>query len=208
MAVLSKKDTTSPRIDGFRYYLAVLFALLFIGCSSAKTSVKPSGSAVTVPMMVMPVRGIEPKDLTDNFAAPRDNGARKHEGLDIMAPMGREILACKAGLIQSRKWNDLGGNSIWLKGDDGWMYYYAHLSRYREEVTEGTHVLAGEVIGYVGNTGDAQGKSPHLHFEIHQERRSPAVDPFSILRQDGILVMPMPIDSVLTMPAKATKKRR
>lgn len=142
----------------------------------------------------MPVRGIMPIDLTSNFGVARDGGKRTHEGLDIMAPEGRELLACVSGRIESKRWNDLGGNTIWLAGDDGYTYCYAHLSRYAEPLQEGQRVSGGDIIGYVGSTGNA--KSPHLHFEIHHSRRSPAIDPYPILRADGVLVMPMPLDQV------------
>jgi len=156
--------------------------------------------------MVMPVRGIQPQDLANNFGADRDNGSRKHEGLDIMAPMNREVIACRSGIIDAKKWNNLGGNTIWLRGDDNYYYYFAHLAKYRDGIEEGRRVMAGEVIGYVGSTGNAT--TPHLHFEIHTDKKSPAINPFSILRQDGILVMALAVDTVTKLPGKAAKKQR
>jgi murein DD-endopeptidase MepM/ murein hydrolase activator NlpD len=146
----------------------------------------------------MPVRGVQPYELTQNYGAPRGGGERKHEGLDIMAPMGREVLACVGGTITSRKWNALGGNTIWLNGEDGRVYYFAHLSRYAN-AEEGQSVAAGEVIGYVGQTGDAT--TPHLHFEIHDSRSGPSYDPFPILTQDGIFV-----ESLHEIPLPKNKK--
>ena len=158
-----------------------------------------------IPRFVMPVRGIQPSELTPNFGAPRDGGARKHEGLDIMAPKGREVLACIAGVVVSKRWNALGGNSIWLHGDDGRFYYFAHLSDYRDGLNEGDRVHAADVIGFVGNTGDAAGKATHLHFEIHDTRNGPAFDPYPILREDGILVMALSVSDPLAYPRKTKK---
>lgn len=157
----------------------------------------------------MPVRGIMPHQLQSNFGVARDGGARSHEGLDIMAPEGREVLAITSGKIDTKKWNNLGGNTIWLAGDDGMIYYYAHLQSYRDGLNEGMRVRAGEVIGYVGKTGNAS--TPHLHFEVHQTKKSPAIDPFNVLAVDNILVLPMPMDSlrnqIVTTP-KPTKRKK
>ena len=167
----------------------LVLVLALSACSSSRSLHR--SSAILGSTIVMPVRGILPWELTPNFGVARDGGARPHDGLDIMAPEGREALACVSGVMQIMRWNALGGNAIWLKGDDGMSYYYGHLSAYREGMSEGTHVMAAEVIGYVGSTGDAQGKAPHLHFEVHTEKGSPAIDPYPVLHQDGVLVMPM-----------------
>jgi murein DD-endopeptidase MepM/ murein hydrolase activator NlpD len=175
------------------FSLHVTLCIAMVGMASCQSSrvVRERGQSAMA-HLVMPVRGIMPKDLTPNFGNPRDNGARRHEGLDIMAPMDREILAPTGGRIIQRRWNALGGNSIWLEGDDGRFYYFAHLSKYAS-FSEGDRVRVADIIGYVGNTGDAQGKSPHLHFEIHDTRTGPAIDPYPILRQDGVLVMPLQV---------------
>ncbi len=92
----------------------------------------------------------------------------------MFAPAGAPILAPETGSIEFY-WNDVGGNSFRLYGDSGAFYYGTHLSGY-----EGTNrtVLAGEVIGYVGTTGNAAGTPPHLHFQIHPDGRStPAINP-------------------------------
>lgn len=154
----------------------------------------------------MPVRGIFPNTLDSNFGAPRGGGTRSHDGLDIMAPEGREILACVNGTVESMRWNELGGNTIWLRGDDGLLYYFAHLSRYNEALRQGSKVLAGDLLGYVGSTGNAT--TPHLHFEIHQSKSSPGLDPYGILRRDGVLVMPMPLDSIAKATKPTSTKRR
>ncbi|SRR5579883_370273 len=169
---------------------ALTIALALASCGSSRNVYRDNLELVR---FVMPVRGVQPSDLKPNFGDARDGGARRHDGLDIMAPMGREILAPCPGKIIAKKWNDRGGNSIWMQGNDGRFYYFAHLSRYADGLKEGEQVRAANVIGYVGNTGDAQGKSPHLHFEIHNARNGPPLNPYPILRQDGILVMALPV---------------
>jgi peptidoglycan LD-endopeptidase LytH len=100
---------------------------MLLGLASCGSGSTVRGSDLTLATLVMPVRGILPHQLQSNFGVARDGGARSHEGLDIMAPEGREVLAITSGKIDSKKWNNLGGNTIWLAGDDGMIYYYAHL---------------------------------------------------------------------------------
>ena len=89
-------------------------------------------------------------------------GWRTHKGTDINAPMGTPLVAMESGVVIQADWHYLGGNGIYVKGDiTGDVYYYAHLSAYAEGITVGTPVAAGRVIGYVGDTGNAD--IPHLH---------------------------------------------
>src|SRR5687768_4559819 len=98
-----------------RAILLVLIAIVVNGCGSSSSTRKNSSVLAT---LVMPVRGVMPHQLQPNFGANRDGGARLHEGLDIMAPEGREVLAITSGKIDTKKWNNLGGNTLWLAGDD------------------------------------------------------------------------------------------
>jgi murein DD-endopeptidase MepM/ murein hydrolase activator NlpD len=90
-----------------------------------------------------------------------------HHGDDIFAPLGAPVLAVGHGTVFSVGWNDIGGWRLWLRDDRGWEYYYAHLSAYSPLAQNGAIVNAGDVLGFVGNTGDAQGTPYHLHFEVH-----------------------------------------
>jgi murein DD-endopeptidase MepM/ murein hydrolase activator NlpD len=113
---------------------------------------------------VFPVFG--PSSFTDTFGAPRaDTGW--HHGDDIFAPLGAPVLAVARGTLFSVGWNDIGGNRLWLRDEQGNQFYYAHLSAFSPLAVNGRHVNAGDVVGFVGNTGDAQGTPYHLHFEIH-----------------------------------------
>jgi murein DD-endopeptidase MepM/ murein hydrolase activator NlpD len=114
-----------------------------------------------------------PYAYTDTWGAPRPGG-RTHKGVDIMAPYGDKELAYTSGSIWLEKYEPAGGNDLWLQGDDGNIYFYAHISRYA--VPTGTRVSAGQVVAYVGDTGDARG-TPHLHFEVHPGGGAP-VDPY------------------------------
>ncbi len=130
------------------------------------------------PGAVFPVRG--PVDYTDTFGAYRaDMPNHKHEGNDIFAKMGTPIVAVLAGTIQYSTYG-IGGNNARLTDARGDYFYYAHMSRFAAGLKSGDHVARGQVIGYVGETGDAAGTSPHLHFEIHPGG-GPAVDPFPYL---------------------------
>ena len=115
---------------------------------------------------VFPVYG--PADFGDSFGAFRgDVAGNWHHGDDIFAPLGAPILACADGMVFSVGWNDVGGNRLWLRDQEGNEFYYAHLSAFTPLAKNGKLVKAGEVLGFVGNTGDAQGTPPHLHFEVH-----------------------------------------
>src|SRR6185295_17010903 len=115
---------------------------------------------------VFPVYG--PSSSGDTFGAFRgDVPGNWHHGDDIFAPLGAPILACADGTVFSVGWNDVGGNRLWLRDGQGNEFYYAHLSAYSPAARNGNHVKAGEVVGFVGNTGDAEGTPYHLHFEVH-----------------------------------------
>jgi murein DD-endopeptidase MepM/ murein hydrolase activator NlpD len=134
---------------------------------------------------VFPVYG--PVSFTDTFGAFRgDVPGNWHHGDDIFAPLGAPILACADGIVFSVGWNDIGGNRLWLRDAEGNEFYYAHLSAFSPLAKNGLHVKAGEVLGFVGNTGDASGTPTHLHFEIHPASLifmgyDGAVDPTSYL---------------------------
>jgi murein DD-endopeptidase MepM/ murein hydrolase activator NlpD len=104
----------------------------------------------------------------DSFGAPRpDVQGGWHHGEDVFAPLGSPVLAVASGTLYSIGWNKIGGYRLWLRDRAGDEFYYAHLSAYSPLAIEGNQVTAGDVIGFVGKTGDAEGGSPHLHFEIH-----------------------------------------
>ena len=131
---------------------------------------------------VFPIYG--PASTSDSFGAPRTT--TWHHGVDIFAPLGAPLLAVADGTLFRVGWNDVGGNRLWLRDGAGNEFYYAHLSAFSPLALEGAQVKAGDVIGFVGTTGDAAGTPPHLHFEIHPRELlwmgyDGAIDPYPYL---------------------------
>ena len=115
---------------------------------------------------VFPLYG--PAAFGDTFGAFRADVAGKwHHGEDLVAPAGTPILAVADGTLFSVGWNQIGGWRLWLRDTAGNEFYYAHLSAYSPLAAEGKRVRAGDVLGFVGSSGDADGGVAHLHFEIH-----------------------------------------
>ncbi|HEY4530563.1 MAG TPA: M23 family metallopeptidase [Luteimonas sp.] len=137
--------------------------------------------------LVVPVQGIAPSSLTPTFHDDRGEG-RVHEALDIMAPAGTPVLAVADGHVEKLFDSDRGGLTIYQFEPGGrYAYYYAHLERYAPGLEEGQALRRGEVIGYVGSTGNADPAAPHLHFAIFRlgpEKRwweGTPVDPWPLL---------------------------
>jgi len=131
---------------------------------------------------VFPIYG--PASTSDSFGAPRTT--TWHHGVDIFAPLGAPVLAVADGTLFNVGWNDVGGNRLWVRDGAGNEFYYAHLSAYSPLAREGAAVRAGDVVGFVGTTGDAVGTPPHLHFEIHPRELlwmgyDGAIDPYPYL---------------------------
>lgn len=146
----------------------------------------PVGAPLTTPILatgngggVFPVFG-DAATFSDTYGAPRA-GTGWHHGEDIFAPTGTPVLAVADGEISSVGVNTLGGNRLWLRDAGGTTYYYAHLSAYAPGVVDGALARAGQLIGFVGNTGQAITTPPHLHFEIHPGD-GPSIDPTPMLR--------------------------
>ena len=122
-------------------------------------------------LLAMPVAGVSRDSLTDNWGDPRDGGARRHHGTDIMAPGGTPVTAAAAGTVE-KLYNDArGGVTLYERSADRrWIYYYAHLSGYAQGLREGRVVRAGDPLGFVGDTGDAGPGNYHLHFGLTRMR--------------------------------------
>jgi murein DD-endopeptidase MepM/ murein hydrolase activator NlpD len=132
------------------------------------------GSDYGGPSFVCPT-GTSPVAFGDTWGAPR-SGGRRHQGVDMIGPIGTPLLAVVAGFAQPKS-NELGGITIWFTGNDGNKYYYAHMDHYEKLGA----VNAGDVIGYMGQTGNAKFSVPHLHFEVHPGGGA-AVNPYPTVR--------------------------
>jgi peptidoglycan LD-endopeptidase LytH len=124
-------------------------------------------------------------DVLNNFGDSR-SGGRSHEGTDILATLGQEVLAITDGTLTSQTldgsggYSGLSGNAWRLTQPDKTYFYYAHLSRFAEGLSVGSFVRAGQVIGYVGDTGNPGAGNYHLHFEVHPQGGA-ALDPLKVL---------------------------
>ena len=138
--------------------------------------------------LTIPVPGKTAEDLTPQFFDER--GERGHQALDIIAPMGEPVVAVEDGKIAKLFTSEAGGLTIYqLDPTEKYAYYYAHLDRYADGLADGATVTRGQVIGYVGTSGNAAAAGPHLHFAIFQlgpEKqwwKGEALDPYPALTQ-------------------------
>ena len=128
--------------------------------------------------LVMPVVGVRWEELRDSFGDPRPGG-RAHRGIDIFASRWTEVVAVTEGTLTDVAQGGRAGRSLWLVGRDGRSYFYGHLEAWARGISDGLTVGPGELVGYVGNSGNAAGLPTHLHFEIHDGDR--AVNPYPVL---------------------------
>ena len=135
----------------------------------------------------VPVEGVRRDQLTRQFDDAR--GGRRHEALDILAPHGTPVKAVEGGRIARLFQSKAGGITIYqFDPSQTYCYYYAHLDHYAEGLREGDQIRRGQVIGYVGTTGNAPKNTPHLHFAVfrlNEQKRwweGTPIDPFDVLR--------------------------
>jgi murein DD-endopeptidase MepM/ murein hydrolase activator NlpD len=138
--------------------------------------------------LVIPVEGVGREQLGRTFDDARGS-SRKHEAIDILAPMGTPVLAIEDGRIARLFNSKAGGITIYqFDPTERFCYYYAHLQRYADGLRENDTVRKGQIIGYVGVSGNAPKDTPHLHFAVYRltaEKRwweGTPVDPYEILR--------------------------
>jgi len=138
------------------------------GIGIPRIKVRTAPTDISAPLSpggyVFPVYG--PSSYSDTYGAARAV-VTWHHGVDIFAPLGAPLLAVADGTVFSVGWNNIGGYRFWLRDRSGNQFYYAHLSAFSPLAVNGNEVKAGQVIGFIGNTGVAQGTPYHVHFEIH-----------------------------------------
>lgn len=138
------------------------------GPSTASALPVPAPEPVESPggAMVVPVAGIRPDQLVDTFTQSRGT-TRRHDAIDIMAPAGTPVLAAVDGRVVKLFASKAGGITLYqFDAAERFVYYYAHLQGYAPDIVEGRVLRRGEVLGYVGSTGNANPSGPHLHFAI------------------------------------------
>lgn len=132
--------------------------------------------------LAIPVQGVSRQQLSDTWGAARSQG-RSHEGIDIMAKKGTKVYSTTDGVVGSLKGNNLGGTVVWIIGPAGSWHYYAHLSKQNPKLLEGAPIRKGDLIGYVGNTGNARHTVTHLHYGIYLNGKGRgAVNPYPYLK--------------------------
>lgn len=142
-----------------------------------------------IPPLLVPVQGIERRQLIDTFTQARENGARVHDAIDIPAPLGTPVLAAASGTVEKLFTSAAGGITVYVRCDDRrFIHYYAHLDHYAPGLAEGQRVMQGQEIGAVGFTGNANPAAPHLHFAIQVTspeakwyEPSTAINPYPLL---------------------------
>jgi murein DD-endopeptidase MepM/ murein hydrolase activator NlpD len=195
--------TCTPRIAGA---VLVTFALAAASAAAAKPPAK----------IVFPLVGAAV--YTDDFGEARSQGG--HEGNDILAARRAPAVATEAGTVRFWTTSWQAGCMLYLYGESGTMYLYVHLNNdlgtrndnrgtcvpgvaYAPGLKDGQAVAAGQLVGFVGDSGDADGLHPHLHFELHPNGGA-AVSPYRLLRRAEHLTEPTPAPGTVTAPTAAT----
>jgi len=170
--------------------IGAIFALAWKAAEIPATPKDPV-PAPAIDAITIPVAGVQRADLKDTFADPRTG--HRHGALDIMAPRGTPVLAAVDGTIRKLFTSRAGGITIYeFDVPEAMNYYYAHLDRYADGLREGMKVKRGDVIGYVGSTGNAPAHAPHLHFAVSvlpstkEWWKGEAIDPYPMLMSRGV----------------------
>lgn len=178
-------------------FVRTVFALTFTGILLTACSSTPKQSGqVTLPSaqveklnkmrlansLPIPVHHVKARQLSDTWGASRSAG-RSHEGIDIMAPRGTKVISSTEGLVTDLRNNNLGGKVVWIRGPANSWHYYAHLDAHKRGLKVGDYVKKGDIIGYVGNSGNARYTAPHLHYGLYlQGKGRGATNPYPYLR--------------------------
>ena len=176
------------------FVLSILgFAVLILAACTTTPPQRPSSTLPAAEVQKLqqmrlpkqfpvPVHQVKRSQLKDTWGAARSQG-RRHEGIDIMVPRGTKVLSATDGLVADLRNNNLGGKVIWVMGPAGSWHYYAHLDSHKRGLRVGDMIKKGDVIGYVGNTGNARHTAPHLHYGVYLSGKGRnAVNPYPYLR--------------------------
>ncbi len=165
-----------------------LGALAGLCAASAIAAASDGAALLAARPLLIPVQGVAPQALADTYTQAR--GGRQHEAMDIMAARGTPVVAVDDGRLVKLFHSVPGGLTLYQFDPSGQLaYYYAHLDRYADGLKEGAMLKRGQVIGYVGSTGNAAPDGPHLHFAVFRlgpEKlwwKGEPVNPYAALRQ-------------------------
>lgn len=149
----------------------------------------PGADSLPSERAMVPVAGVDASSLQSTFNEARGGGNRRHEAMDILAPRGTPVVAAVDGRVVKLFTSAAGGLTIYqFDVDERFCYYYAHLDSYASDLNEGQIVKRGQIIGYVGTTGNAPPDTPHLHFAVYRLGNDKKwwegqpLDPIDILR--------------------------
>ena len=174
----STTTTTSPPATSTTTTTSVTTTTTTVAPTTTTTTAPSTTTTTTPPVpvggLVCPVQG--PHHFRDTWGDPR-SGGRTHKGVDMMADRGTPLVAIESGTVGRLGDGGLGGITVWLLGDSGTEYYYAHLNNWAPGLSQGQRVEVGGPLGAVGSTGNAPDAWPHLHFEIHPGGGS-AINPY------------------------------
>tara|TARA_R110000782_G_scaffold49573_4_gene107802 strand:- start:872 stop:1531 length:660 start_codon:yes stop_codon:yes gene_type:complete len=193
--LISHHALSTAKITAWLASISIVALILLVQKEPANAQVETDFAAP--PPLTVPVEGLRAQDLNDNYEQPRGDG-RVHEALDIMAPTGTPVVAVEDGTIV-KLFNSVPGGLTVYQYDPSRerVYYYAHLHRYATHLKEGQAVRGGDVIGYVGSSGNADPLAPHLHFSIFRLGPEKTV-------VDGYADQPLPAFPVSTPMTSAT----
>ncbi len=147
----------------------------------AKIKKLPTTPVTTLKIPVM--FGVTTSDLKDTWSQARSAG-RTHEGVDIVAPTGTPVASPTEAVVIGVGFRGYGGNYVFTANPGDEKYYYAHLDSIASGIKVGSIIKAGDIIGYVGNTGNGEGGKPHLHFGIYKNVTTAPINPFSRLTEE------------------------
>lgn len=179
------RDWTGPAVSVALATAATLAGLVLLHGSSHQHFVTGPRAAAELAAraaptaMPVPVEGVRPGRVADTFGAPRGRD-RRHQGVDIFAPRGTPVRSATDGLVLRVQERGLGGRQVWVLGPGQERHYYAHLDDWAPALRAGDRVRAGSLLGTVGDTGNARGTPPHLHYGVYG--REGAIDPLPRLR--------------------------
>ena len=170
----ARKLALTGIFGGACFGLAMICGHLWaVACVAHPAPTSPAGAAglgsslPSLPLLLVPVDGVRVQHLRNNFDDAR--GSRPHAALDIMAPRDTPVRAVADGTIARLSSTRRGGTGVEQHDDaEAYCFYYGHLARHSEGLSEGQRVQRGDVVGYVGTTGNAPPDTPHLHFAMFQ----------------------------------------